>query len=102
MRYARKFDENGLPEHVKRSFSWYFRQLCANETGVMREADIRPVAPDALKTCAGIAQYQERGRQALARGRQADKKSPPVKPPSRRKVWQPSSTPAARRAGPRE
>ena len=32
--YVRKFAAVDLPEHVRKSFAWYFRKLCADETGI--------------------------------------------------------------------
>lgn len=63
--YLQKLGAEGLPEHVKNSFAWYFRKLCANETGVMREDDIRPVAHEAVQAFDELSQYAERGAQAL-------------------------------------
>ena len=44
--YRAKLDAEDLPNHVKLSFSRYFRMLCANETGVLREDDKDRVDPE--------------------------------------------------------
>ncbi|MDJ0928577.1 MAG: UTP--glucose-1-phosphate uridylyltransferase [Gammaproteobacteria bacterium] len=65
--HLRKIAADGLPDYIKNSFSLYFRKLCANETGVLRETDIRPVEPTALKGFDDLAIFADRGRAELQR-----------------------------------
>ena len=65
--HLQKLDADGLPDYIKKSFGLYFRKLCADETGVMRETDIRPVDPAALKAFDDLGVFADRGRAELQR-----------------------------------
>ncbi len=64
--FAEKMRAEHLPEIVIRTFRRYYEQLAAGDTGLIPEADIRPVAslPDLEGLPAGLAEI---GRAALAR-----------------------------------
>ncbi|MBT8445040.1 MAG: UTP--glucose-1-phosphate uridylyltransferase, partial [Gammaproteobacteria bacterium] len=65
--YLEKLKAEGLPEHVGNSFAWYFEKLCANETGVIREDDIVPVEPSALRHCDDLSSFAGAGAAALGK-----------------------------------
>ncbi len=65
--YMQKLDADQLPDHVKTSFARYFKKLYANETGVVREDDIRPVEPSSLQFFAGISEFAKHGESVLER-----------------------------------
>ncbi|MGQ9839373.1 MAG: UTP--glucose-1-phosphate uridylyltransferase [Anaerolineae bacterium] len=64
--FAEKMRAERLPEIVIRTFQFYYAQLAAGETGLIAEADIRPLIslPDLEHLPAGLA---ENGRAALPR-----------------------------------
>jgi len=65
--YSQKLEAEGLPEHVGSSFAWYFEKLCANETGVMREDEILPVEPTALREYDHLEKFADSGAAALGK-----------------------------------
>ena len=65
--FAKKMAAAELPDHVQKNFAWYFNKLCANETGIMREADIRPVEPTALQRFDDLERYAEHGAAVLGK-----------------------------------
>jgi UTP--glucose-1-phosphate uridylyltransferase len=65
--YMQKLDADELPNHVKKSFAWYFKKLYANETGVVREADIQPVDLSSLQSFDDLSKFAEHGASVLGR-----------------------------------
>lgn len=59
--YMQKLDADGLPDHVKNSFARYFKRLCANETGVVCEDDIKPVDPSSLQAFGELSRFAGHG-----------------------------------------
>lgn len=65
--YMQKLEGDELPNHVKKSFAWYFKKLYANETGVVREDDIQPVDSSALQTFDGLSKFAAHGASILGK-----------------------------------
>lgn len=66
-RYMQKLSADRLPDHVKKTFAWYFKKLYENETGVLREADIQPVDPASLQSFDNLSKFAEQGASVLGR-----------------------------------
>ena len=64
--FAEKMQAEGLPDIVIRTFQFYYRQLAAGHTGMIPEAELRPIAalPDLEQLPASLAIT---GRAALPR-----------------------------------
>ena len=65
--HEQKIIAEQLPDYVAAGFARFFAQLCADETGILRERDIRPVEPSALRSFDDLAEYVEAGTAALGR-----------------------------------
>ena len=69
--YLDKMRAAGLPAYVEKSFTYYFGQLCADETGIVRESDIRPVDASSVASFESLADYLGAGADALSRASMA-------------------------------
>jgi UTP--glucose-1-phosphate uridylyltransferase len=65
--YLEKMRAADLPDYVLDSFAYYFGLLCARETGILREQDIRPVPDTSVTPFDDLSAYAQRGRDALSR-----------------------------------
>ncbi|MGI9341881.1 MAG: UTP--glucose-1-phosphate uridylyltransferase [Gammaproteobacteria bacterium] len=65
--HEQKIRAEKLPDYVAAGFAGFFEKLCADETGILREHDIRPVEPSALRSFDDLAEYVEAGTAALGR-----------------------------------
>lgn len=65
--YLEKMRAAELPPYVQDAFAYYFRLLCAQQTGIIREADIRPVSESAVASFDSLSTYTAAGADALAR-----------------------------------
>jgi len=64
--YLKKMRAADLPDYVQDSFAYYFRLLCAQQTGIIREQDIRPVPDTAVAHFDALSAYAQRGADALS------------------------------------
>ena len=69
--YLDKMRSDGLPDYVQRSFTCYFEQLCAQQTGIMRESEISPVGESSVARFDALSAYREAGADALSRASMA-------------------------------
>jgi UTP--glucose-1-phosphate uridylyltransferase len=65
--FAAKMTEAGLKPLVVDSFGHCYRRLIAGETGLIRDADIRPIARDELPRAAELSGCAQAGRDMLPR-----------------------------------
>lgn len=65
--HEQKIRAENLPGYVAAGFAGFFEKLCADETGILREHDIRPVEPSALSSFGELAGYVGAGTKALSR-----------------------------------
>ncbi|MFH1102494.1 MAG: UTP--glucose-1-phosphate uridylyltransferase [Pseudomonadota bacterium] len=62
-----KMKNEGLPQIAIDTFSYYYSQIVSGETGLIRDADIRPIDPAEIEDCRNLADYSNAGRKALPR-----------------------------------
>ena len=65
--FVSKMENAGLAPLVINSFSHYYQQLVAGESGLISDADIRPVAPEDVEDSAGLGAYAQAGKTASKR-----------------------------------
>jgi UTP--glucose-1-phosphate uridylyltransferase len=65
--FVSKMEKAGLAYPVINSFSHYYQQLVDGESGLISNADIRPVAPEDIEDAAGLGAYADAGRKASKR-----------------------------------
>ena len=53
---------DGLPDVVVNTFAHYYRQVASGETGLIRNADISAIQPDAIVRFEDLTSYSEKGR----------------------------------------
>jgi len=58
-------EKEGLPPTVIDTFSHYYRQLAAGETGLLSDADIEPLSPKDILDAASLQSYSTAGRAAM-------------------------------------
>jgi UTP--glucose-1-phosphate uridylyltransferase len=63
--FAAKMTEAGLKPLVVDTFGHCYRRLIAGETGLIRDADIRPIARDEIPHAAELSGYAQAGRDML-------------------------------------
>ena len=63
--FAAKMTEAGLKPLVVDTFGHCYRRLVAGETGLIRDADIRPIARDEIPHAAELSGYAQAGRDML-------------------------------------
>jgi UTP--glucose-1-phosphate uridylyltransferase len=65
--FAAKMAEAGMKPLVVDAFGHYYRRLLSGETGLIRDADIRPIAQDEIPRAEALSGYAQAGRDTLAR-----------------------------------
>ncbi len=65
-RFAAKMAAAGLGALVIDTFGHYYRKLVGGETGLIRDADIRPVAPSEVPSAADLAGFAAAGKKVFA------------------------------------
>ena len=65
--FAAKMAKAGLNPLVIDTFAHYYRRLVGGETGLIHDADIRPIPLDEIPKTANLAGYAAAGRHALSR-----------------------------------
>ena len=65
--FAAKMAQAGLNPLVIDTFAHYYRRLVGGETGLIHDADIRPIPLDEIPKTANLAGYAAAGRHALSR-----------------------------------
>jgi len=63
--FAEKMEKAGLAPAVIETFSHYYRQVVAGETGLMPECDITAVAPEEVRAADTLETYRDAGQKAL-------------------------------------
>ncbi len=63
--FIAKMTRAGLNPHVIDTFLHYYEKLVDGETGLIRNADIRPVTPQEVPRAADLAGYEAAGRRVL-------------------------------------
>ena len=64
-KFVAKMTQAGLNPHVIDTFSHYYEKLVGGETGLIRDAHIRPVPPEEVPRAADLAGYEDAGRRVL-------------------------------------
>ncbi len=65
--FAAKMHRAGMPREIIDTFADYYRQLLSGETGLISDADIRPIADDEIPAFEDLETYGEAGRRAFSR-----------------------------------
>ena len=65
--FAAKMAKAGLNPLVIETFAHYYRRLVGGETGLIDDADIRPIPLDEIAKTANLGGYATAGRHALSR-----------------------------------
>jgi len=65
--FIEKMEKAGLAPAVIETFSHYYRQVVAGETGLMLESDIVPMPPEEVRAADTLEKYREAGQKALNR-----------------------------------
>jgi len=63
--FRTKMISEGIPSVIVDTFSFYYRQVAAGETGTLCNRDITAVDPKELKNPSGLIGYESAGRRAL-------------------------------------
>ena len=66
-KFLQKMKRDALPPRVIETFSHYYEKLVTGETGMIPEADIRPVDPQEIAVADELDAYQSAGRSAFDR-----------------------------------
>jgi UTP--glucose-1-phosphate uridylyltransferase len=64
--FIEKMETAGLAPAVIETFSHYYRQVVAGETGLLPESDILPVSPEEVQAADTLVSYREAGQKALS------------------------------------
>ena len=64
-KFIEKMEGAGLGPAVIETFSHYYRQVVAGETGLMSERDIMPIPPEAVETADALENFRDAGQDAL-------------------------------------
>ena len=65
--FIEKMEKAGLAPAVIETFSHYYRQVVAGETGLMPESDITTVAPEEVQAADTLESYRDAGQKALSK-----------------------------------
>jgi len=60
-----KMEKEALPSTVIDTFSYYYRQLAAGESGQISDADIQPLTPNDITDAASLQRYAAAGQAAM-------------------------------------
>ena len=63
--FVEKMEKAGLAPTVIETFSHYYRQIVAGETGLVPEKNITPIAPEEVKAADTLGKYRDTGKKAL-------------------------------------
>jgi len=63
--FVEKMEKAGLAPTIIETFSHYYRQIVAGETGLVPEKDITPIAPEEVKAADTLGKYRDTGKKAL-------------------------------------
>jgi UTP--glucose-1-phosphate uridylyltransferase len=63
--FIEKMEKAGLTPTAIETFSHYYRQVVAGETGLMPEKDIAPMPPEAVKAADTLGKYRDAGQKTL-------------------------------------
>ena len=65
--FVLKMERDELPPTVIDTFSHYYRQLAAGESGLISDTDIQPLTPDDILDAASLEAYTAAGQAAMSK-----------------------------------